>query len=42
MINRYFDRIEKLMNTDDLPSRVCFMLLDTIGMRKSDWNWGSN
>lgn len=37
MINMYFERIEKVMNMDGLPSRMRFMLLDTIDMRKSGW-----
>ncbi|KAH7077874.1 hypothetical protein BKA63DRAFT_273600 [Paraphoma chrysanthemicola] len=37
MINMYFERIEKVMNMDGLPSRLRFMLLDTIDMRKSGW-----
>jgi translation initiation factor 4G len=37
MINMYFERIEKVMNMEGLPSRLRFMLLDTIDMRKSGW-----
>ncbi|KAF2828561.1 hypothetical protein CC86DRAFT_194930 [Ophiobolus disseminans] len=37
MINMYFERIEKVMNMDGLPSRLRFMLLDTIDMRKNGW-----
>ena len=37
MINMYFERIEKVMNMDGLPSRLKFMLLDTIDMRRSGW-----
>ncbi|RMZ71462.1 eukaryotic translation initiation factor subunit eIF-4F [Pyrenophora seminiperda CCB06] len=37
MINMYFERIEKVMNMDGLPSRMRFMLLDTVDMRKSGW-----
>lgn len=37
MINMYFERIEKVMNMDGLPSRMRFMLLDTIDMRRSGW-----
>lgn len=33
----YFERIEKVMNMEGLPSRLRFMLLDTIDMRKSGW-----
>jgi len=37
MINMYFERIEKVMNMDGLPSRMRFMLLDTVDMRKAGW-----
>ena len=37
MINMYFERIEKVMNMEGLPSRLRFMLLDTIDIRKSGW-----
>ncbi|KAJ4378072.1 hypothetical protein N0V83_000903 [Neocucurbitaria cava] len=37
MISMYFERIEKVMNMEGLPSRLRFMLLDTIDMRKSGW-----
>jgi translation initiation factor 4G len=37
MINMYFERIEKVMNMEGLPSRMHFMLLDTVDMRKSGW-----
>jgi len=37
MINMYFERIEKVMNMEGLPSRMRFMLLDTIDMRKAGW-----
>jgi translation initiation factor 4G len=37
MINMYFERVEKVMNMEGLPSRLRFMLLDTIDMRKSGW-----
>jgi len=37
MIGMYFERIEKVMNMDGLPSRLRFMLLDTVDMRKSGW-----
>ncbi|KAL5120612.1 hypothetical protein ACEQ8H_001360 [Pleosporales sp. CAS-2024a] len=37
MINMYFERIEKVMNMEGLPSRLRFMLLDTIDMRKAGW-----
>jgi translation initiation factor 4G len=37
VINMYFERIEKVMNMDGLPSRQRFMLLDTIDMRRNNW-----
>ncbi|KAF1830689.1 hypothetical protein BDW02DRAFT_89053 [Decorospora gaudefroyi] len=37
MINMYFERIEKVMNMEGLPSRMHFMLLDTVDMRRSGW-----
>ena len=37
MINMYFERVEKVMNMEGLPSRLKFMLLDTIDLRKSGW-----
>ena len=37
MINMYFERVEKVMNMDGLNSRLKFMLLDTIDLRKSGW-----
>ncbi|KAF1365231.1 hypothetical protein EJ07DRAFT_95769 [Lizonia empirigonia] len=37
MINMYFERVEKVMHMEGLPSRLQFMLLDTIDMRKSGW-----
>lgn len=37
MISMYFERIEKVMNMEGLPSRLRFMLLDTIDLRKSGW-----
>jgi len=33
----YFERVEKVMNMDGLNSRLKFMLLDTIDLRKSGW-----
>jgi len=33
----YFERIEKVMNMEGLNSRLRFMLLDTIDMRKNGW-----
>jgi translation initiation factor 4G len=37
MINMYFERIEKVMNMEGIPSRMHFMLLDTVDMRRSNW-----
>ncbi|KAF1932772.1 uncharacterized protein M421DRAFT_98004 [Didymella exigua CBS 183.55] len=37
MINMYFERVEKVMNMEALNSRLKFMLLDTIDIRKSGW-----
>ncbi|KAJ8111744.1 hypothetical protein OPT61_g5732 [Boeremia exigua] len=37
MINMYFERVEKVMNMEGLNSRLRFMLLDTIDLRKSGW-----
>lgn len=37
MIGMYFERIEKVMNMEGLPSRLRFMLLDTVDMRKAGW-----
>jgi translation initiation factor 4G len=37
MINMYFERVEKVMNMEGLNSRLRFMLLDTIDIRKSGW-----
>lgn len=37
MMAMYFERIQKIMETPDLPSRMQFMLLDTIDLRKAGW-----
>lgn len=37
MINMYFERIQKVMNTEGLPSRMHFMLLDVVDLRKKGW-----
>lgn len=37
MIAVYFERIEKIMNMEGLPSRLQFMLLDTVDLRKAGW-----
>ncbi|KAF2653260.1 hypothetical protein K491DRAFT_521874 [Lophiostoma macrostomum CBS 122681] len=37
MIAVYFERIEKIMNMEGLPSRLQFMLLDIVDLRKGGW-----
>jgi translation initiation factor 4G len=37
MIAVYFERIEKIMKMEGLPSRLQFMLLDTIDLRRAGW-----
>lgn len=37
MISMYFDRIEKIMAIPGLPSRLHFMLLDIVDLRKRGW-----
>jgi translation initiation factor 4G len=37
LLNSYFDRIERTMNMEGLPSRLHFMLLDTVDLRRSGW-----
>ncbi|KAF2244249.1 hypothetical protein BU26DRAFT_569248 [Trematosphaeria pertusa] len=37
MLNVYFERIEKIMNMDGLPSRLKFMLLDLCDLRRAGW-----
>ncbi|KAF2738152.1 hypothetical protein EJ04DRAFT_71172 [Polyplosphaeria fusca] len=37
MIVMYFERIEKIMNMEGLPSRLHFMLLDTVDLRRANW-----
>ncbi|KAJ0417479.1 hypothetical protein BJY00DRAFT_207272 [Aspergillus carlsbadensis] len=38
MMDAYFARIQMMMTTPDLPSRLRFMLLDIIDLRKNNWN----
>lgn len=38
MMDAYFDRITTMMNLPDLPSRLKFMLLDVIDLRRSGWH----
>ncbi|KAF2871902.1 hypothetical protein BDV95DRAFT_28685 [Massariosphaeria phaeospora] len=37
MIAVYFERVEKIMNMEGLPSRLQFMLLDVVDLRKAGW-----
>jgi translation initiation factor 4G len=37
MIGMYFERIDKIMKMEGLPSRLQYMLLDTIDLRKAGW-----
>jgi len=37
MLNSYFERIQVIMAMNDLPSRLYYMLLDTVDLRKSGW-----
>ncbi|PSS03788.1 hypothetical protein BD289DRAFT_449235 [Coniella lustricola] len=37
MMNAYFERITNLVETTELPSRLNFMLLDIIDLRKANW-----
>ena len=37
MMNAYFARIEQIMNHKGLPSRMYFMLLDVVDLRKHSW-----
>ncbi|KAH8783286.1 hypothetical protein F5883DRAFT_516078 [Diaporthe sp. PMI_573] len=37
MMNAYFERISTLVETPDLPSRLQFMLMDIIDLRRSRW-----
>ncbi|KAK3045545.1 hypothetical protein LTS18_013711, partial [Coniosporium uncinatum] len=37
MIDIYFERLEKVVNMEGLPSRLHYMLLDIIDLRKSGW-----
>lgn len=38
MLSVYFERVEKIMNMEGLPSRLKFMLLDLIDLRKANWH----
>lgn len=37
MMNAYFERISSLVETPDLPSRLQFMLMDIIDLRRDRW-----
>lgn len=37
MMNAYFERISNLVETPDLPSRLKFMLMDIVDLRRSKW-----
>jgi translation initiation factor 4G len=37
MLSVYFERVEKIMNMEALPSRLRFMLLDLVDLRKMNW-----
>ncbi|KAJ4305049.1 hypothetical protein N0V90_000579 [Kalmusia sp. IMI 367209] len=38
MLSVYFERVEKIMNMEGLPSRLKFMLLDLVDIRKANWH----
>ncbi|KAL9058345.1 MAG: hypothetical protein Q9162_001800 [Coniocarpon cinnabarinum] len=38
MMTAYFQRIDQIMNTKDLPSRMYFMLLDVRDLRSGGWS----
>ncbi|KAF2444669.1 hypothetical protein P171DRAFT_484766 [Karstenula rhodostoma CBS 690.94] len=37
MLSVYFERVEKIMNMEALPSRLKFMLLDLVDLRRGNW-----
>ncbi|KAI5303901.1 Eukaryotic translation initiation factor 4 gamma, partial [Ascosphaera pollenicola] len=37
LMDVYFERVEMMMNIDGLPSRLRFMLMDIVDLRKSGW-----
>ncbi|RYP03909.1 hypothetical protein DL764_004825 [Monosporascus ibericus] len=37
MMDAYFQRIEGMMNIPDLPSRLKFMLMDVVDLRRANW-----
>ncbi|KAK5001618.1 hypothetical protein LTR39_006909, partial [Cryomyces antarcticus] len=38
LIKSYFERIQSIMEMPELPSRLHFMLLDTVDLRKKNWH----
>jgi translation initiation factor 4G len=38
MIGAYFERIDGIMKMDGLPSRLYYMLLDTVDLRNKNWH----
>lgn len=37
MLDTYFDRIKTIMGMEGLPSRMYYLLLDTVDLRKGNW-----
>lgn len=37
MMDVYFERIQKTINSPELPSRLKFMLMDVVDLRKANW-----
>jgi translation initiation factor 4G len=37
MMDIYFGRIQAMIDTPDLPSRLRFMLMDIVDLRKKNW-----
>jgi translation initiation factor 4G len=38
MMDVYFQRIQAMIDTPDLPSRLKFMLMDIVDLRKKQWH----
>jgi translation initiation factor 4G len=38
MMEVYFQRIQTIVELPDLPSRLKFMLMDVVDLRKAHWN----
>ncbi|KAF1813066.1 ARM repeat-containing protein, partial [Eremomyces bilateralis CBS 781.70] len=36
-MNHYFERIDKILSMDGLPSRMRFMLMDVVDLRRTNW-----